>query len=46
MVKEIQRPGLVKGLLVDYLGVQYSVHYWDNGSRRSEWMTEPELEAR
>ncbi len=46
LVKEIQRPGIIKALTIDYLGPQYSVHFWNDGNRRIEWLTESEVEAR
>lgn len=46
LVREVQRPGRVDALMVDYLGVQYRVSYWDNGDRRSVWLLADELGAR
>lgn len=46
MVKEIQRPGKVDALTIDYLGVQYRVGFWENGKRESVWLHADELEAR
>lgn len=46
IVKEIQRPGTVKALTVDYLGLQYSVHYWNDGHKKQEWLLEDEIELR
>lgn len=46
MVKEIQRPGVVEALMIDYLGVQYRVAYWDNSDRRTVWLHAAELELR
>lgn len=46
MIREIQRPGRIVGLLVDYLGPQYEVAYWDEGERQSAWLTVDELEAK
>lgn len=46
MVREIQRPGRVKALTIDYLGVQYLVGFWENGKRESVWLHADELEAR
>lgn len=46
MVREVQRPGRVDALMVDCLGPQYRVSYWDNGDRKSVWLLADELEAR
>lgn len=46
MIKEIQRPGVVKAVTVDYLGLQYSVAYWNDSNRKNEWIAEDELEPR
>jgi len=46
LVKEIQRPGVVDTLLVDGLGVQYWVSYWNDSKRERVLMFEWELELR
>lgn len=47
MIKEIQRPGVVKAVALDYLGLQYSVAYWNDDNRKNdEWIAEDELEPR
>lgn len=46
LINEVQRPGSVDSLMVDYLGVQYRVSYWDNGDRKSVWLKGDELSAR
>lgn len=46
LVKEIQRPGRVESLMIDYVGPQYRVAYWDNGERKSTWLGVEELEDR
>ncbi len=46
IVKEIGRPGVVEALMIDYLGVQYRVAYWDNSDRRTVWLHAAELELR
>lgn len=46
IVREIQRPWKVKSLIIDNLGPQYRVSFWDNGKRESVWLHADELEAR
>lgn len=46
MVREIQRPGRIEALLVDYLGPQYKVVYWGNSKRESTWLAADELDER
>ena len=46
MVREVQRPGKVDALMVDYLSVQYRVSYWDNSERKSAWLNADELDHR
>jgi len=46
LIKEIQRPGTVDAVTLDYLGIQYRVAYWDNSDRHSVWLPEDELTAR
>ena len=46
LIREIQRPGKVEALMVDFLGVQYRVAYWDNSERKMVWLAADELEAR
>ncbi len=29
LIREVQRPGMVEALTIDFLGVQYRVAYWD-----------------
>ena len=43
-VKELGRPGVVDSLMVDGMGLQYRVTYWDNGERKSAWVYAEELE--
>lgn len=43
---DVQRPGRVEALLVDCLGPQYRVAYWDNGERKTVWLLEDELSPR
>lgn len=44
-VKEINRPGVITGLLFDDSGDQYRVQYWDNACRKTEWLYTFELES-
>lgn len=46
IIKEIQRPGIIEGLIVDYLGPQYYVSYWDNSDRKKVYLPLRDLEAR
>jgi hypothetical protein len=46
IVKEVQRPGRVESLMIDFLGPQYRVAYWDNGERKTVWLNADELELR
>ena len=46
MIKEIQRPGKVDSLMIDFLGVQYRISFWENGKRESAWLHADELESR
>lgn len=46
IVREIQRPGKIEALIIDNLGPQYRVTYWDNSKRESVWLCADELEAR
>lgn len=43
-VRELQRPGVVTALTIDYLGPQYQVALWDNGDRKTYWLLADELE--
>lgn len=43
LVKDILRPGVVDSLIVDSLGEQYRVTFWDNGDRKSFWLRENEI---
>lgn len=45
-IKAIDRPGIVEGLLIDYLGVQYFITYWDNSERKKVYLPASELEER
>lgn len=46
MVREIQRPGVIDAITIDYLGIQYRVAYWDNSERKTVWLPATELESR
>jgi len=46
LLKEIQRPGVVDALLVDGLGAQYWVNYWNDSKRERALLFEWELELR
>jgi hypothetical protein len=46
IIKEIQRPGSVEALTIDFLGVQYRVRYFDNSEFKTAWLREDELELR
>jgi hypothetical protein len=46
MIREIQRPGRVEALMIDFLGPQYRVAFWDNSKRESTWLSADELESR
>lgn len=45
IIKAIDRPGVVEGLIIDYLGVQYFVSYWDNSERKKVYLPAHELEG-
>lgn len=42
-IVEIKRPGIVKGISIDNLGVQYQVTFWNDSSRRVEWVYDHEI---
>lgn len=46
LIREIQRPGVIEAITIDYFGIQYRVSYWDNSERKSVWLPEHELEER
>lgn len=46
IINEVQRPGVVEALMVDFLGPQYRVYYWDNGERKTVWLSADELSLR
>lgn len=43
---EVDRPGTVTGCLRSTDGLQYQVVWWDNGSRKAEWLNSFEIEAK
>ena len=46
LVKEIQRPGRVEMIQLDFLGIQYRIAFWDNAKRESCWLYADEIEQR
>lgn len=46
IIKEVQRPGVIEAIAIDFLGVQYRTVYWDNSERKTAWLRADELEAR
>ena len=46
IIREVQRPGMVEALTIDFLGPQYRVVYWDNSERKTAWLKADELERR
>lgn len=46
MLKELGRPGIVRGLNFDGKQRTYQTTYWHEGQRRSEWLPADELEPR
>jgi len=46
IIREVQRPGMVESLTIDFLGPQYRVFYWDNSERKTVWLKEDEIERR
>lgn len=45
MLLEIRRPGVITGINIDSLGVQYRVVYWNDSQRRTEWVYEWEIRS-
>jgi len=43
-IKEINRVGTIVGLLVDLEAICYKVSYWDNCSRKVEWLYDFDIE--
>ena len=46
LIRDIQRPGVVEAMLVDSLGPQYRVCYWNESNRKTEWLYASEIELR
>jgi hypothetical protein len=46
LIREIQRPGRVEMIQVDFLGATYRVAYWDNSERKQVWLYADEIEMR
>lgn len=44
--KEVQRPGKIEALTIDFLGPQYRIAYWDNSERKTVWLHADEIQAR
>lgn len=44
LITQINRAGVIKAIIVDSLGLQYQVHYWDNSQRETVWLFGEELE--
>lgn len=44
-IVETDHPGIVTGLLMDSLGDQYRVVWWNNGERKQEWLYSYEIEG-
>jgi len=44
MIHAIETQGLVDGMSVDKLGIQYRVVYWNQGRRYSEWVYSGEID--
>ena len=42
-ISEVDRPGRVEALMIDFLGPQYRVAYWDHGERKTVWLRADEL---
>ena len=43
MLTFINRPGIINGIRIDNLGIQYRVCYWFDGCRKSEWVYDSEI---
>lgn len=46
IIREIQRPGIVESMSIDFLGVRYLVTFWDNSERQTCWLFPDDLESR
>jgi hypothetical protein len=46
IINEVQRPGVVEALMIDFLGPQYRIAYWDNSDRKTVWLQASELSPR
>lgn len=46
LVREIQRPGVIEAITIDFLGVQYRCVYWDNSERKTVWLKADEMDLR
>jgi hypothetical protein len=43
-ITELKRPGRVAGLNCDGSGNTYCVKYWDNGCRKTAWVSADDIE--
>lgn len=46
LLREVQRPGKVEAITIDFLGITYRIGYWDNGDRKTVWVPADDLEQR
>jgi hypothetical protein len=44
-IKELNREGVVNGIMIDDSGICFRVRYFDNGSLQTVWFYDFELEA-
>lgn len=42
-VTDINRPGIITGILAESMGIQYRVIYWNDCVRKTEWVYEWEV---
>ncbi len=43
VVKSINQIGIIDGIILEAQGTQYRVVYWNDKTRTSSWMYEPEM---
>lgn len=46
VINEVQRTGKIEALMIDFLGPQYRVVYWDNSERKTCWVQAEEISGR
>ena len=46
IINELHRPGKVEALMIDFLGVQYRISFWDNSQRQIAWLSADEISNR